>query len=122
MNIYVYSDESGVFDKNHNEFFVYGGIVIFTTKNHEDWKRKYKKAEQTIRKIEKLDKDTEVKATNISNKSKNKLFRSLNKIEKFGGIIYQPKVLDNIFENKKSKQRYLDYIFKICVNANLKIL
>ena len=32
MDIYVYSDESGVFDINHNEYYVYGG-VIFLNKN-----------------------------------------------------------------------------------------
>lgn len=28
MNIYVYSDESGVFDKEHNEYFVFGGLIL----------------------------------------------------------------------------------------------
>lgn len=27
MNLYIYSDESGVFDKIHNNFYVYGGII-----------------------------------------------------------------------------------------------
>ena len=28
MEIYVYSDESGVFDKVHNELFVFGGLIL----------------------------------------------------------------------------------------------
>ena len=28
MNIYVYSDESGVFDKVHNDTFIFGGLII----------------------------------------------------------------------------------------------
>ena len=28
MNIYIYSDESGVFDKEHNDYFVFGGLIL----------------------------------------------------------------------------------------------
>ena len=28
MNIYIYSDESGVFDKEHNDYFVFGGLIF----------------------------------------------------------------------------------------------
>ena len=28
MDLYIYSDESGVFDKAHNEIFVYGGLIF----------------------------------------------------------------------------------------------
>ena len=27
MRIFIYSDESGVFDKKHNDIFVYGGLI-----------------------------------------------------------------------------------------------
>lgn len=29
MDLFIYSDESGVFDKAHNEIFVYGGLIFF---------------------------------------------------------------------------------------------
>lgn len=29
MNLFIYSDESGVFDNNHNDYFVFGGIICF---------------------------------------------------------------------------------------------
>lgn len=29
MNIFVYSDESGVFDKIHNKIFVFGGAIFY---------------------------------------------------------------------------------------------
>ena len=35
MNIFVYSDESGVFDVAHNDFYVFGGI-LFLSKNEKD--------------------------------------------------------------------------------------
>ena len=31
MNIYVYSDESGVFDKEHNDYVVFGGLILLGT-------------------------------------------------------------------------------------------
>ncbi len=33
MNIYVYSDESGVFDKEHNDCFVFGGLILLGTED-----------------------------------------------------------------------------------------
>lgn len=115
MNIYVYSDESGVLDKVHNNYFIFGGLIFLSKNDRDIWSRKYKKAERTIRQIEKINKDNEVKATTISNKSKSKLYRSLNQVEKFGIVIHQKELLDKLFENKKSKQRYLDWAYKIAV-------
>ena len=28
MDLFIYSDESGVFDKEHNEIYVYGGLIF----------------------------------------------------------------------------------------------
>ena len=42
MDIFVYSDESGVFDVKHNKYYVYSE-VIFLNKNNKDVKnKKYK--------------------------------------------------------------------------------
>ena len=49
MDIFVYSDESGVFDVKHNKYYVYGG-VIFLNKNDKDVEnRKYKNIEKSLR-------------------------------------------------------------------------
>ena len=37
----------------------------------------------------------------------------MNPYFRFGVIVNQKDVLDQIFDNKKSKQRFLDYVFKI---------
>ncbi len=39
--IYVYSDESGVFDKEYNEAFVFGGLIFLKKKDMDDCSRKY---------------------------------------------------------------------------------
>lgn len=118
MNIFVYSDESGVFDNKHNDFFVFGGLIILGTEENKIWSRKYSRAEKTIRekRLSRLHfKDCELKASRISNSEKGKLFRSLNNCLKFSAIVNQNEVLSEIFASKKDKQRYLDFIYKIAV-------
>ncbi|MDO4681075.1 MAG: DUF3800 domain-containing protein [Aerococcus sp.] len=115
MNIYVYSDESGVFDKNHNDFFVFGGLIILGKNNKEKWSRMYSNVENTLRNSKGVSKKYELKAAQIKNKEKGSLFRSLNNCYKFGVVINQKRVLDRIFMSKKDKQRYLDYTYKIAV-------
>lgn len=112
MEIYVYSDESGVFDKAHNEVFVFGGLIFLKKKDMEVCSRKYLTAESAVRAGKYRDNE-ELKACRISNKEKGKLYRSLNQTIKFGVVVNQNNVLDRIFQSKKDKQRYLDYAYKI---------
>ena len=49
MNIFVYSDESGVLDKVHNKVYVFGGLVYLSKNDRDVASRKYSKAEQDIR-------------------------------------------------------------------------
>lgn len=122
MNIFVYSDESGVFDKVHNDVFVFGGVVFLSKDERDIWSRKYIRAEESIRKSDKIDPSIEAKAINISGKSKGKLYRSLNNVHKFGVVVKQSVVHDPIFYNKKSKQRYLDYVYKIGIKRKFEDL
>lgn len=116
MNIYVYSDESGVFDNKHNEYFVFGGLVFLDKNEKLITERKYIKAEKDIRRSKGTDPNIkELKACLVGNKQKGKLYRSLNKIHKFGVVVEQCRVIKNIFNSKKDKQRYLDYVYKIAV-------
>ena len=39
MNLYVYSDESGVFDCEHNDYFVFGGVILIGQELNEEWNR-----------------------------------------------------------------------------------
>ncbi len=113
MNIYVYSDESGVFDQAHNKVYVFGGIIFLSKESKDECTRKYKHAEDTIRIFGDYSAETEIKATFITNKQKASLFRSLNKYYKFGAVVAQEKIRTEIFSDKKTKQRYLDYVYKV---------
>lgn len=122
MEIFVYSDESGVFDKEHNAIFVFGGTLFLSKEEKDIAARKYKHVERVIRNNEHIGNCFELKATTVTPKNRNKIYRSLNKQEKFGVVVHQQKVLENIFENKKSKQRYLDYVYKICLKRKFQSL
>lgn len=112
MDLYVYSDESGVFDKTHNEIFVYGGLIFLGKSQKESYSRRYLQAEKSIR-AGKYSEGEELKASKVNNKEKGKLYRSMNDAIHFGVIINQKQVLDRIYQGKKDKQRYLDYAYKI---------
>ncbi len=114
MNLYIYSDESGVFDKKHNKHFVFGWLVLFSKSEKENISRKYLAVEKVLSKKY----PTELKACIVENRDKNKLFKALNSVQKGGVVVKQDKVLDDIFTNKKSKQRYLDYVYKIGIKRH----
>ena len=121
MDLFIYSDESGVFDKEHNEIFVYGGLIFLGKKQKDEYVRRYLVAEKAIR-GEKYTDRNELKACRITNKEKGKLYRSMGNAIKFGVIINQKNVLDRIFLSKKDKQRYLDYAYKIGLKRALQQL
>lgn len=115
MDIFVYSDESGVFDAKHNRYFVFGGLMFLDKESKDICARKYAKAEADIRRIDSIEEHAEAKAAIISNTSKSKLFRALNNQIRFGVVIDEARVHENIWRSKKDKQRFLDYAYKIAV-------
>lgn len=113
MDIFVYADESGVFDVKNNEYYVYGGAIFFSKLEKDNANRKYLNVEKEIKNNYSEYFGKELKANVLDSKIKNKIFRSTNNIIKFGVVINQKNVKEKIFEHKKSKQRYLDYAFKM---------
>lgn len=120
MNIYIYSDESGVFDYKHDKYYVFGGLIILGKDRQEDERRKYSKVEADVRRS--VHQYGELKAAFLPNKYKMKILRSLNGSYKFAVIVEQQRVNANIWKSKKDKQRYLDYVYKIAVKRALENL
>lgn len=120
MDLYIYTDESGVFDKVHNKLFVFGGVMYLSKEDRDIATRKYINVEKNI--YSKGLYSGELKASIISNKDKGKIFRSLNDTIKFGVIIHQRQVDNRIFNDKKSKQRFLDYAYKIMIKRTFQSL
>ena len=122
MNIYIYSDESGVMDAAHNDYFVFAGLILLGTEEKNHCARKFASVERMLRKNKKVPFDYEMKAARITPKEKGKLFRALNRWYKFGVIIHEKEIHSKIAENKKTRQRYLDYAYKIAVKRALENL
>lgn len=126
MNIFVFSDESGVFDKKNNtfdnSFFVFSGLIFLSKSDKDNFSRQFLSAERKLRKELEQDKHVELKANILSNKHKLSLFKLTNKCYRFSAIIDKSKVLPSIFENKKTRQRFLDYAFKISLKRALEEL
>jgi hypothetical protein len=122
MDIYVYSDESGVFDKVHNDYFVFGGLVFLSKEERDNCARKYLAAENVTRKTCSIKREQEIKASIIPNSAKSHLFRSVNQVEKFGIVVKQKALKDEAFSSKKIKQRYLDWAYKVAVRNKLEYL
>lgn len=120
MNIFIYSDESGVFDKEHHDLYVFGGLIFLDRSSRDSENRRYLHAERAIRKANGY--RGEIKASTVSGQDKWKLFRSLNACYKFAVVIREDLILDSIFKSKKDKQRYLDYAYKIAIKRALKDL
>ena len=100
----------------------FGGIICIGTEEKELLSRRYSSVEKVLRKSKGVPSNYELKATQITNAEKGKLFRSLNGFFKFGVIVREKNVLDRIFKSKKDKQRYLDYAYKIVVKRSFEHL
>lgn len=122
MDMFVYSDESGVFDPIHNEYFVFSGVICLSKDERDNCSRKHLGLENVLRNRAGYSINKELKANSITVKEKRKLFNGINNTYKFAAIINQKRINENITINKKNKQRYLDYAFKMGLKNALQIL
>ena len=54
-NLFIYSDESGVFDYKHNKYFLFGGLICFNSNEMERTARKYAHVEKVMRQTNKYE-------------------------------------------------------------------
>lgn len=114
MKLYVFADESGVFDHAHNELFVYGGIIVLGKHNydaivnrHQSLERRLRREDQSLRNV------PEIKAAYLNLKQRKRLFNlQVPQCVRFGVVIDQQKVYEQIYQTKQDKQRFLDYALK----------
>lgn len=117
MDIFVYSDESGVFDCYHSQYFVFGGVVFLDNKTMESSARRYLSVEQEIRQENMIASEDELKAASLERKNQRRLFRVTNREFRFGVVVEIPKlkIRAQIADDKKSRQRYMDFAYKIAI-------
>ena len=110
----VFSDESGVFDKDTDTFFVFGGLILDAdSKEVSKLSSLYKSIETKLRKKAVYHSVTELKASNLELQDRRRIFSLMKRFHKFGAIVNMNLLLDRIFMDKKTKQRYQDYAYRI---------
>ncbi|WP_338582681.1 DUF3800 domain-containing protein [Mycoplasmopsis cynos] len=72
MHLYIYCDESGVFDKNHNNFYVILGYIFLNQSEISKAAAKYDSIEKDIRRIKKIPNKQEIKASFLRRDFKSK--------------------------------------------------
>ena len=123
MDLYVYSDESGVFDHAHGNYFVFGGVIFLSQQEKEIAARRYAAMEREFRaRTPMFEPMKEIKASNVSYKTKRSFYRSLNRYAKFGSVMSLKRLNPWVFSSKRSKQRYMDYAYKIGLKNALRTL
>lgn len=122
MDLFVYSDESGVFDQVHKDYFVFGGLICLGKEQKDIISRKYIHVERVIRAQSSFKNSDELKACKLNGKQKANIYRSLNSVYKFSVVIEQKKVNSSVFSSPKHKQRYLDFCYKLTLKKALKCL
>lgn len=111
MNLLVYSDESGVFDHNHYDIFVFGGLIVRGKEEKDNISRKYLALEKRI--ISSTSIQSELKATVLPPKEKRNLFSMLSDYLKFGVVIKLNRIHQNIYEHKKINSAILTMLTKL---------
>ena len=110
----VFSDESGVFDKGSNKYFVFGGLILDAGKEEvSKVSSLYTNMENHMRCKSEYANLGELKANLLSFQDRRRIFATLVPFNKFGVVIQLDALLEKIFTSKKSKQRFQDYAYKI---------
>ncbi len=109
-NIYVYSDESGVFDPFHFDYYAFGGIIFLSEEEKNEAAHHF---HHTVTQIRGDKCKSELKASNLATSNKYKLMKSISKYIIFGAVINLNMINKNILKDKKTKQRYLDFAYKM---------
>lgn len=120
MDLYIYSDESGTFDVRNNDYFIFGGLILLGKEERDIAIRKYAHVENMIRGGVQC--KNELKASKMANSTKGKVYRSLKGLHRFAVIIHQKDLHPEVFHNKRHKQRYLDFAYKIALKKALEHL
>lgn len=117
MDIYVYGDESGTLDSAHWDYFTFGGIVCPGREFKDAAIRRYIAAERSISRA--YGPGTELKAATLSPRHKMSLFRATRRLPRFACVVDQSRVDPRIMANKKNRQRFLDFAFKVALKRHL---
>lgn len=117
MQINIYSDESGVFDKN-NKHFVFGVLLFSNSNTYQSCMRNFINLESLLKNKHQI--NNELKGSMLNYEEKKRLVKMINKYAHILIIrIKIDEIKQEILNDKKTRQRYLDYAFKIGLKKHL---
>jgi hypothetical protein len=123
-NLFVFSDESGTFDRLHMPYFVYGGIVFSDRVLKKEISTEYLAAEKKVRQKREIPEAVELKARELLEQDKKQLCKVLNAegIFKFAVLVENKKIPSALVPTKKSKQRFLSHVYRFAIRDSFQYL
>ena len=119
----IFSDESGVFDNKNYQYFVFGGLILNTKKDDmKELSARYADIEKNLKRKDIYKDLDELKAAYLSPHDRRLLFSTMRDFQKFGVVITLDKVFCKLFAEKKTKQRYQDYAYKIGIRKAFEVM
>lgn len=117
-DLFVYSDESGVLDNKTYDKYLFGGMIFVGKQSKDNAARLYRAQEQYVYGMYPELSKSELKGYHlhgIYEKGFTKLIRTHVHSEYLNFVLFidQTRVHQKIFEQKKSKQRYLDWVYRV---------
>ncbi|WGI36637.1 DUF3800 domain-containing protein [Mesomycoplasma lagogenitalium] len=120
MNLYIYSDESGVLD-NKGKYFVYSGFIFIGDQQLQQALIMYGSIEKSVKKQLSIPKNQELKGISFNAQNKYRIIKILKRFKdfhKFSIYIEQDKIRKKeIFKNQKNRRRFLDYLYKFIIKS-----
>lgn len=119
-DIFIYVDDTGVLHKNSNDnFFVYAGLVFIGKEQKNLIKKRYKRLEDKIKNNNPNLYQDEMKGSNLKNKHKRSLYSVFKNEYTFVVEAKISNIHDNILNDKKSIQRFKDYMIVRIIKKSL---
>ena len=117
-NVYVFSDESGVLDNKHYDYFVYAGMIIIGKQELDSYHRRYIALEKKLRMKSAYKNLSELKGYKLADADRAKLMAIFSDIFKFALVIKQEKVRNQrIYATPRFKQQYLTTVYRYCLKC-----
>lgn len=117
--IYIYADDSGVFDIKDSQYFIYAGYIFVGQDQVRKYRTRYKNMVDRVRTELGWSHDIELKAAYLKAKHKKALGSAMTGAQSFSLAVDMSRVYSNILESKMNKQRYKDYVLKRAIKSKL---